>query len=71
MKSITGSTCREREQQMQRPGGKKEPGLTEKQEVSQCAWSREDKQYKNSLERKPGWALVRSLDFALSALGSH
>ena len=43
MKSITGSTCREREQQMQRPGGKKEPGLTDKQEVSQCAWSREDK----------------------------
>ena len=43
MKSITGSTCREREQQMQRPGGKKEAGLTEKQEVSQCAWSREDK----------------------------
>ena len=47
------------------------PSLTFTKEASQCAWSREDKQYKNSLERKPEWALVRSLDFSLSALGSH
>lgn len=73
------TVCGERKQQMQRLGGNKYPGLTGKQKTSQGAQSR-GKKTKNKikqqamqdeLQRKPEWAIVRSLDFTLSHLGSH
>lgn len=71
MKRIMCRVYGERKQQMQRTGGNRDPDLTEKQEASQGTQSRKKQSIQEELERKPEWAMLRSLDITQNDLRSH